>query len=291
MTGKVHEDGNENMNHRHEAVNKRRRIMKTMKVVLLMTVLMAATVAGAYAQETPSAKPNVLADGANAKSMRFENMHMTRFLEIYLAAPDPKTGELVAACYNTMFTPQGIPASKDTAPQKLVEGLDFDKMKAKYGVLGASLNGPKYWFPDWTDIEQGVTRDFNGIASAWCAQLNMGKETNVNNVSPYTPQHIARKSSLGWNKGTQVLLLDDPEGNTWIMKGFELGLKPQHTIEEFIAAGESNFKKLPAGWKFRIKTLDKDYIETPVTGVATIMVDEFFNVYDKSGPGMSNYKP
>lgn len=91
--------------------------MKTMKIVLLMTVLIAATVAGAYAQETSSAKPNVLADGANAKSARVENMHMTRFLEIYLAAPDPKTGKLVAACYNTMFTPQGIPVSKDTAPQ------------------------------------------------------------------------------------------------------------------------------------------------------------------------------
>ena len=265
--------------------------MKTMKVVLLMAVFMMATVTGAYAQETPAAKPNVLDDGANAKSARVENMHMTRFLEIYLAAPDPKTGKLVAACYNTMFIPQGIPASKDTAPQKLVEGLDFDKMKAKYGVLGASLNGPKYWLPDWTYIEEGVTRSFNGIEATWCAQLNMGKEADVNKIAPYEPQHIARKSSVGWNKGTKVLLLDDAEGNTCIMKGFQLGLKPQHTYEQFVAAGESNFKKLPAGWKFRTKVLDKDYIETPETGVATIMVDEFFNVYDKTGPGMSNYKP
>jgi hypothetical protein len=32
-------------------------------------------------------------------------------------------------------------------------------------------------------------------------------------------------------------------------------------------------------------------IEVPEAGVATIMPDEFFNVYDKTGPGMSNYKP
>jgi hypothetical protein len=32
-------------------------------------------------------------------------------------------------------------------------------------------------------------------------------------------------------------------------------------------------------------------IEVPENGVATIMPDEFFNVYDKTGPGMSNYKP
>jgi hypothetical protein len=27
------------------------------------------------------------------------------------------------------------------------------------------------------------------------------------------------------------------------------------------------------------------------SGVATIMPDEFFNMYDKTGPGMMNYKP
>ena len=87
------------------------------------------------------------------------------------------------------------------------------------------------------------------------------------------------------------MLLDDAEGNTWIMKGFQLGLKPQYTYEQFVAAGAGNFKKLPPGWKFRVKTLDKDLIEKPEGGVATIMPDEFFNVYDKTGPGMTNYIP
>lgn len=102
---------------------------------------------------------------------------------------------------------------------------------------------------------------------------------------------IARKSGMGWNKGTTVLLLDDAEGNTWIMKGFQLGLEPQHTYERFMAAGASSFKKLPPGWKVRVKALDQDLIEVPESGVATIMADEFFSVYDKTGPGMSNYKP
>jgi hypothetical protein len=39
------------------------------------------------------------------------------------------------------------------------------------------------------------------------------------------------------------------------------------------------------------QTLDQDLIEVPESGVATIMADEFFSVYDKTGPGMSNYKP
>ena len=265
--------------------------MKTMKVVLLMAVLIAATVTGSFAQGTSSAGPKVLADGAGAKSGRFDNMHKTRFIEIFLAHRDAKTGKMVAECYNTMFTATGIPASKDTAPQARVEGLDFAKMKTDLGVLGASLNGPKVWTPDWTEIDMGVERDFNGIKAVWVAQLNMGSNTSVGETTPYAPMTIARKSGVGWNKGTTVLLLDDAEGNTWIMKGFQLGLKPQHTYEEFVAAAASKFKALPRGWKVRVTTLEQDLNEKPEGGVATIMSDEFFNVYDKTGPGMSNYKP
>lgn len=265
--------------------------MKAMNVVFLLAALGTATVPVAFAQTPPPKESKVLADGAGAKFKRVDNLHQVRFIEIFLADREAKTGNLVAACFNTMFTSKNIPASKDTAPQKLVEGLDFDKMKKDYGVLGASLNGPKLWLPDWTEIDVGVERDFNGIKASWVAQLNMGKKTSVSESTPYKPLSISRKSALGWNKGTRVLLLDDTEGNTWIMKGFQLGLKPQHTYEEFLAAGAGKFKTLPKGWKVRVKTLEKDLIEKPEGGVATIMPDEFSNVYDKTGPGMTNYKP
>lgn len=263
-----------------------------MKKLGLMAVLMAALLGGAFAQEGSPAEPKVFADGVGAKLVRVENLHRVRFLEIFLAGREAKTGKLVAACYNPLFTRQGIPASRDTAPQAPVEGLDFEKMKQDYGVLGASLNGPKLWLPDWAEIDAGVERDFNGIKAVWVAQLDMGNSAGgVSESTPYQPMSIARKSGLGWNKGTTVLLLDDAEGNTWVMKGFQLGLKPKYSYDEFRAAGQSQFEKLPAGWKFRVKTLEKDLVEAPEGGVATIMPDEFFNIYDKTGPGMSNYKP
>jgi len=159
-------------------------------------------------------------------------------------------------------------------------------------LLGASLNGPKIFTPDWSEIEIGVEREFNGMKAPWVARLDMGDNTGgVAESAPYQPMTIARESGMGWNKGTTVLLLDDAEGNTWIMKGFQLGLEPKATYDQFIAAGASNFKKLPTGWKVRIAKLEEDYIERPEGGVATIMPDEFFNVYDKTGPGMGNYKP
>ena len=152
------------------------------------------------AQSAP-AQPAVLGDGAGAQYKRVENMHQTRFIEIFLAAREASTGNMVAACFNTMFTSKGIPASKDTAPQALVEGLDFEKMKQEYGVLGASLNGPKLWLSDWTDIDVGKEREFNGIPAAWVAQLNMGNNTSVGETTPYKPMTIATEERAGLEQG------------------------------------------------------------------------------------------
>jgi hypothetical protein len=244
------------------------------------------------AETPPSAVPVVVADSVGAKTIRFDHTHHFRYIEMFLAYRDAKTGKLVADCYNTMFSPSGVLAAKDSSPQALVEALDFASMKKEFNVLGASLNGPKLWQPDWTEVQVGVERKFGGMPAPWIAQLNMGDNTGaVSESTPYKPFTIARKSSLGWNKGTTALLLDDADGNTWILKGFQIGLKPTYTFEEFVASGQGRFQKLPTGWKFRVKVLDADLIETPEGGLATIMADEFFNVYDKTGPGMSNYKP
>ena len=133
------------------------------------------------------------------------------------------------------------PGSKDTAPQKLAEGLDVDKLKTEYGVLNASLDGPKIWQPDWVTVNAGVERDFNGIPATWVAQLNMGDNLEgVTAMAAYKPVTIARKSQVGWNKGTRVFLLDDPEGNTWILKGFQLGLKPHTPLRNSLPAGQTS---------------------------------------------------
>jgi len=264
--------------------------MKTKTIQI--AALLALTIIPCHAGETSKAKPEVFADGDGAHQKRVEGMHQTRYIEIFLAAKDPETEKFIAACYNTMFLPAGIPDSKDTAPQAQVAAIDFKAIAQEFGVLGASLNGPKIWLPDWTDIETGKTRTFGEIQAPWVAQLNMGdKLEGVESSEPYKPVTIKRNSSLGWNKGTTVVLLDDPDGTTWIMKGFQLGLEPRHSYDEFLANAPARYKNLPAGWKFRVATLEKDLIETPEGGVATIMPDEHFNVFDKTGPGMSNYKP
>lgn len=248
-----------------------------------------ADLSGSCLKALAEPKPEVFLDGENAKPKRI-NMHRMRYIEMFLAGIDPSTGDILAECYGTYANPD-IPANRDSAPQALVERLNMNEIKEKYGVLGASLNGPKLSIADWWEIDVGAIRQFGDLNIPWTAQLNLGRNVNVNDVKPYEPKTIARKSAVNWNKGAKVMVLDDPAGNVWIMKGFQLGLNPQHTYDEFMAAGPRNFKKLPTGWKARVVTLKQDNLEIPEGGVATILSDEFFNVYDKTGPGMSNYKP
>ncbi len=274
--------------------------MKNLKAMLVSTALVATTLTASlspsFAQESaaaPAVAPEsvLMHDGDGAVYKRFTGMHQVRYLEIFLAGREASSGKLVAPTYNTMFIEGAYAASKDTAPQALVEGIDLAQLKKDYNLAGASLNGPKIWTPDWSDADIGKVREFNGIKAPWVGKMYMDNAGPVSNVTSYKPMVFVRKSQLGWNKGTTVMILDDADGNTYVMKGFQQGLKPQHTYAQFMAAGQSNFKKLPEGWKFRVKTLDKDLIETPENGQAQLVADEFFNVYDKTGPGMSNYKP
>ena len=241
-------------------------------------------------QQTTSAVPEVLHDGDNTKVMRFENLHQTRFIELFFGTRDPKTEKLVAPCFNTMYTSNKLPASKDTAPQALVQSLDLENLAKEYGVANVMLNGPKLWMPDWVEVAVGKERNFNGMTAGWCAQLNLPESGTIEGA-PWMPMQIARTSKWAWTKGTKVALLDDSDGNTWILKGFQLGLNPQHTWAEYLAKGAASYKQLPAGWKFRVATLEQDVIEIPDNNLATIMTDELFHVWDKTGPGMTNYKP
>jgi hypothetical protein len=236
-------------------------------------------------------EPVVLSDSDGAVFGRVDGMHRVRYVEVFLAGRKAETGDVVAACYNPMFGDSGIPESRDTAPQALVEGIDVDALKSEYNLLGAWLNGPKIWTPDWSEVMVGKVRDFNGIKAPWVAQLDMKTAGPVAGVTPYEPMTIARESRMGWPAGTRVMLLDDAEGTTWILKGFQLGLEPRFEYEDFLENGASYFEKLPAGWKFRVVTLEEELIETPENGVATIMADEFFNVYDRTGTGQMNYQP
>ena len=64
------------------------------------------------------------------------------------------------------------------------------------------------------------------------------------------------------------------------------------TYESLSTLGE-RYKRLPAGWTFRVAELDRDLVLAPTKagGTATVMQDEFENTYDFLGDGSSNFVP
>jgi hypothetical protein len=260
-----------------------------MKIKFIQTMLGGLLLAAMLAFTGCTSLPN---DGANPQTKHFTDLNQVRYLEVFVVGGNSITGNLQANVYNTTFAPSFYVITKDSAPPAYVASLDLKAVKKQFHALGAALNGPKQWMLDWVDIPLGAEQDINGMKIPWCAELHLTKSMlKTMGKQGYTPTTIARKSAFGYNKGSTVFLIDDADGNTWVMKGFELGLQPRWTFEEFARDPASHFKQLPPGWKFRTKVLDQDLIMVPQTGIATIMPDEFFNVYDKTGPGYSNYKP
>jgi len=118
-------------------------------------------------------------------------MRDMRFIEIVLAHRDPKTGNILGECYGTYAYPD-IPATRDSAPQALVQGLDMKAIQTQYGVLSASLNGPKLSTATWWEIEAGTVRQFGGLKAPHTAQLNLDKAARINAIEPYVIKTIAR---------------------------------------------------------------------------------------------------
>jgi hypothetical protein len=255
--------------------------------MILALMLLATQLSGCV-----SVLPN---DGAETKVVRIDNFHAVRYIEVLLVGGNGLTGDLQASVYNSSAAATfDSKLSKDSAPQAWVEKLNVDELKESFHALGASINGPKLWMLDWVEIPVGKNQVFSGVAIPWVAELNLKginlKETKSGKEA-YQPLTIARKSKIGYNKGTTAYLLDDAEGNTWIMKGYQLGMNPAYSLAEYNANRESHFKRLPAGWKIRTKVLDQDLILVPENGLAIVTTDENLCAYDKTGPLYSNYKP
>jgi len=210
-----------------------------------------------------------------------------RYTEILLVTTDAD-GKLIAAVYNTsgLNDPAG---TGDSSPQQLVDQLDVDALKQEYGVLAVSVNGPRLWTLDWMDAMSGAERDFCGLRARWAMWLDVPPAAATHGAVPYEPLTGRRDTSLGIDAGSPAFILDDPDGDSWVMKSASLMVDPSQTYDRFPALGDR--LQPPPGWRFRTVVLDSDLVLTPDNGTARIVQDELGNTYDRVGGPFSNYIP
>ncbi len=82
----------------------------------------------------------------------------------------------------------------------------------------------------------------------------------------------------------QVYLIDMGDGKVLVMQSWTNFVNKGETADNLKDLG-SQFKELPAGWKFRTKVLDKDLkVGTPPPNhLAWVTQDEFQNTYQGCG--------
>ena len=229
-------------------------------------------------------------DDAGAKLTRFENLRGDRYTEMFLIGGDAITKNLKGGVYNTigLNSPTG---TGDTCPAEILDKVDIEALKKEYHVLAVFKNGPRLWTLDWVDVMLGTERDFNGLKARWVTWLEVPKGIDLHKKGDAAYKNITvhRNTQFGFNKGKPVFILDDPEGNPWVMKSVSLIFDPSQTYASLNDLG--SHLKLPPGWKFRVQMLDKDLVLTPDNGVAHITQDDLGNTYDRAGGTYSNFKP
>ena len=133
-------------------------------------------------------------------------------------------------------------------------------------------------------------RNFDGLDAAWMGNSLAPRAASAKSGSPaYRATLVARSAIEGFKKGSQVYLLDDPKGRTWVMVAYTDKDSPGLTIDKLASLGE--LLKLPQGWKFRTQTLDKELILEPKAGITAVTQDDKENIYHLTGLGQSNFVP
>ena len=231
-------------------------------------------------------------DGAQAKMMRFDGLNNLRYCEIFLIGGNPITKDLQGAVYNTtQLNDAGHP--RDTCPADMWAKVDIEGLKKQYDLLGVFKNGPRYWMYDWIELPVGTQHDFDGLQARWFAQVQLPKNFKEAGSTYYNPTTVHRASHQGYKAGQTVFILDDPNGTPWIMQAYSLIVDPSLTYDDLKTLDKK--LKLPAGWKYRYKVLDKDLEVGAINGTARIVQDDLQGTYnacfEEAGQSNCTYKP
>lgn len=192
--------------------------------------------------------------------------------------------------YNTSGLERCVPGTLDH--------IDAKTLAEKLGARAVVKNPTRYWLPDrlWS-YDAGEEFDFDGVKATWMAALKVDlakMEKKQHEPFPaYQELKVVRHSKYEWLKGSQVYLLRSPNGKVWVMAAYTTLVDKSLTPAGLAKLGTK--LELPAGWKYEVKTLDRDFTLAPPasTGyLAYAVADDLQNVYQGCGfDDACNYNP
>ena len=252
-------------------------------IFTLMAILFigASLVAGCAKQEP--------ADDAQLERLEFDGLMGTRYTEFLIVWGNPMKKEFVAGVYNTvgLNTPDGKVGN--SSPQDKLDKIDLDAVTDEMKAFSYVLNGPRLWTIDHLGVSAGRKRDFQGLEANWVMWFPIPDEIREGKDLSYAVMPALRDTDMTVWKGSRVYILDDPDGNSYVMKSAGLIKDPDQKFEDLANLGSR--LALAPGWKFRTKILDQELVFKTKDGRSFIVQDDIGNTYDRVGGPYSNYKP
>jgi len=213
------------------------------------------------------------------------NIRGHRFAEVALFSGS-SADNAIADFYNSTGVDDPTPAR--------FAALDKDKLAQEHQAIGAFLNPPRYWmFDEFRVFEVGDDQAFGGIKMTWMGVVDVATLKKAILGGNYFAGYIHRDNSYTYNQGSEVYLLDAPGGEVFIMQSYNAHTDEGLAAEQSPAALGSRLT-LPAGWTFRVKTLDRDLVVSQdKTGkMAHVMQDDLLDRYQGSDGGKAfSYVP
>ena len=241
---------------------------------LLTCTLVAATLAlvvacgssGSSDSPTSAHPPGTLTNDQGWP--RVEGLRGKRYCEVLLA--NVVDGRLNANVWNTY----GL----NDCPDADWKALDANAIKTERGVIAALLNGPRYWLMD--AIEKRPTQrqetNFGAIRMFLAATVDLGPIPP--NLAPYVEHHVARNTVFEYSKGAEVYELVDPAGRAYIMQAYSRQRNATLAESDLPTLATNNLITPPAGWTYKIVTLDAT-LRVQGPGDATVIQDDLANTY------------
>jgi hypothetical protein len=241
----------------------------------------------AAARETAATKPVPVP--ANPTEKTYTGLRGVIYCEVWLFTGGPETA--IAGVYYNTSDLNNAADKMNTCPASMWDKVTVQSLEDQYDVLAAYKNGPRGWTMDTITLPAGPVETFDGIQTRWMGEGRLPKNVALTSahMTPYAPLQSHRKSSMTFEKGKPVFILDDPEGTPWVMQAFGQIVDKTLTYDTLKDLGSKI--KPPAGWKFRVAVPDKDLTISTPQGYNWIVQDELQNTYDACKEGACNYQP
>jgi hypothetical protein len=175
-------------------------------------------------------------------------------------------------------------ASELTAEQ--LDALDANALARENGALSAWIGPVRHWVIDEIDVrEAGDDRRFGGVTGTWTGAMEAASMTPIGDQGSYDPGYVHCGSTFTFHRGSEVYVLDAPDGEAYVMESFTRRFDPELTEDSLAHLGGR--LDLPDGWGFRTEVLERDM---PVStaghdNLAHLVQDNLHNVYQGSDAG------